>query len=112
MRELGLAHRNLLRATLAYLIMYVINVVGSTLNNEFLLGLSGVMFLVTFPWLAYTVWKLIRLQRLSWFWYLALFPWLGLLGLFALSRKTSLSLRAAGIPVAFMGPKVIDLPTI
>ncbi len=121
LQELGLALRHLKRAILSCLIIYALSIIAmitesrameiSTIRPvvDLLNTLVGLAIFVLFPYLFYSVWKLVKAADMSLWWLLAVFPWLGLFGLFFLSYKASAALKEAGVRVSLMGPKIADL---
>jgi hypothetical protein len=96
------------RASLAYLMASVICALSN--GNDDLLTLAGLLLVLTIPYEVYSVWRVRRALRLSWFWYAAAFPWLGLLVAAFLDTKVSRMLKSSGVKVGLLGPRIRDLP--
>jgi len=119
-REIGLALRHLRRAILGCVIMYLLSIITmiaepkatdmTTLRPaiDLLNTLVGLSVFVLFPYVFYSIWKLVSASDMSPWWLLAVFPWLGLFGLFFLSHKASTALKEAGVKVGLLGPKLAD----
>jgi hypothetical protein len=123
-RDVGLALRHLQLAILGCLIVHALSLVAMVAESltsgavgarglvDLLNTIVGFGFLTVYPYLFYSVWKVIKASQASMWWLLTICPWLGLFGLFVLSRQTSTMLNDAGIRLGLMGPRVEDLPPI
>src|ERR1700733_384209 len=120
-QDVGLALRHLRRAILGCVIMYLLSIIAMSAESkaemtppppaiDLLNTLVGLSVFVLFPYVYYSIWKLVKASDMSLWWLLAVFPWLGLFGLFFLSHKASTALKQAGVEVGLMGPKLADRP--